>query len=289
MRTTILGITASFAAPSFAADKNRKQPNIVVIFLGDSDFADFRPFGNTAYPTPNISKLTAEGCHFTNFHIPRANCFASHDALLNGRYPERSKPVGAIRPSASEMDPQCPTIVQILKSQGYTSAIFSKWHTEHAVDFIKRHQENPFFLYIAHNMPHAPLSVSREFKGKTGEGLYADVMMELDWSMGRIMAALRESGVEDNTLVFFTSDNGPWISYSDHAFKAPYREVEGISFDGGSRCACIMKMPGRIATGTTSDQFFCSIDLMPTFAALAGAKPPDIPFDGLNMLDIITA
>ncbi|MDD2601316.1 MAG: sulfatase-like hydrolase/transferase, partial [Kiritimatiellae bacterium] len=324
LRTTALGITASLAAPGFAADKAVKQPNIVVIFLDDSGFADFSPFGNTVYPTPNVSQLAAEGCRFTNFHVPQAICSASRGALLTGCYPERTQLFSAIGPTARGMDPKWPTIAQILKPQGYTSAIFGKWHigdqpetrppargfdescglmysndmwrfhpgtrsfdkyplhfwkngevmiedvtpedqknltkwyTEHAVDFIKRHRERPFFLYVPHNMPHVPLFVSKEFENKSGEGLYADVMMELDWSVGQIMGALRESGIEDNTLVVFTSDNGPWVSYGDHAGKTPYREAKATSFDGGTRCACIMKMPGSIAAGTTSDQFFCS-------------------------------
>lgn len=272
LRTTALGITASIAPPLFAANKTAKKPNIVVIFLNDSGFADFRPFGNVSYPAPNISQLAAEGCRFTNFHVPQASYSASRGALLTGCYPEQSKLAGAIGPAAHGMEPQWPTIAQVLKPQGYTSAIFGKWHIEHAVDFIKRHREQPFFLYVPHCMPHVPLCVSKEFENKSGEGLYADVMMELDWSVGEIIATLRENGLEENTLVIFISDNGPWISYNDLAGKTPYNEAKATGFDGGTRCACIMKMPGSIAADTTSDQLFCSIDLMPTFAALAGCR-----------------
>jgi arylsulfatase A-like enzyme len=155
------------------------------------------------------------------------------------------------------------------------------------VDFIKRHKDEPFFLYVPHSMPHVPLFVSEKFKGKSGAGLYGDVMMEVDWSVGRITKALKANGVEDNTMVIFTSDNGPWISYGNHAGKTPFREAKGTSFDGGTRSACIVKYPGRIRPGTTSDRTFCSLDILPTVAHLAGAPLPDNPVDGQNVWPLI--
>ena len=113
--------------------------------------------------------------------------------------------------------------------------MLTTWYTEHAVDFIGRHADEPFFLYVPHSMPHVPLFCSDKFDGKSGEGLYADVMMEIDWSVGEIMNALEEAGVADDTVVVFTSDNGPWISYGNHAGKTPYREAKGTGFDGGTR------------------------------------------------------
>jgi len=355
LRTTTLGIAASLAAPAFAEGRKAAKTNIVVIFLDDSGFADFSPFGNPAYPTPNVKKLASEGCRFTNFHVPQAICSASRGALLTGCYPERTRLFSAHGPRSRGMDPKWPTIAQILKPQGYKSAVFGKWHigdqpdtrppargfdescglmysndmwrfhpgtrhfdgwplqfwdngritiedvtkvhqknltkwyTEHAIAFIKRHKETPFFLYVPHSMPHVPLFVSKEFENKSGEGLYADVMMEIDWSVGQINKTLKECGLQENTLVVFTSDNGPWVSYGNHAGKTPYREAKATSFDGGTRSACIMKLPGKISPGSSSDQFFCSVDLMPTFAALAGAETPATPFDGLDVTDIITS
>lgn len=115
-------------------------------------------------------------------------------------------------------------------------------YTTHAVDFIRRKTESgqPFFLYLAHSMPHVPLAVSDKFKGKSKQGLYGDVMMELDWSVGEIMKTLREQGVEENTLVVLTSDNGPWANYGNHAGSSGgLREAKATTFNGGMRVPCI--------------------------------------------------
>ena len=165
--------------------------------------------------------------------------------------------------------------------------MLTTWYTEHAVDFIKRNRARPFLLYVPHSMPHVPLFVSRKFNGKSGAGLYGDVMMEIDWSVGEIMKALKESGVEDNTLVILTSDNGPWLSYGNHAGKTPFREGKGTGFDGGTRSACIMRYPGRINSGTICRKVLCSIDFMPTMAYLAGAALPQNPIDGANVWGLI--
>jgi len=167
--------------------------------------------------------------------------------------------------------------------------MLTTWYTEHAVDFIERHADEPFFLYVPHNMPHVPLFCSDKFDGKSGHGLYADVMMEIDWSVGEIMKALDAAGVADDTLVIFTSDNGPWISYGNHAGKTPYREAKGTGFDGGTRCACVMRMPGEIPAGTVLNQAFCSVDLLPTFSRLSGAALPENPIDGVEVWDMICA
>ena len=166
--------------------------------------------------------------------------------------------------------------------------MLTTWYTEHAVDFIGRHADEPFFLYVPHNMPHVPLFCSDKFDGKSGEGLYADVMMEIDWSVGEIMNALEEAGVADDTIVIFTSDNGPWISYGNHAGKTPYREAKGTGFDGGTRSSCVMRYPNGIPAGEISHQAFCSVDFLPTFTKLAGADLPDYPIDGVDVWDIVT-
>lgn len=166
--------------------------------------------------------------------------------------------------------------------------MLTTWYTEHAVDFINRNSDDPFFLYVPHAMPHVPLFVSEKFQGKSGAGLYGDVMMEIDWSVGQIMKALEVNGVDENTFVIFTSDNGPWTSYGDHAGTTPYREAKGTSFDGGVRSATIMKYPGEIEAGSESNDAICSIDLMPTIANLAGADLPENEIDGKNVWDLIT-
>ncbi len=161
------------------------------------------------------------------------------------------------------------------------------WYTERAVDFIQRRRNEPFLLYVPHAMPHVPLFCSDKFRGKSGKGLYADVMMEIDWSVGEINKALKQTGVEKNTVVLFTSDNGPWTSYGNHAGRTPYREAKGTSFDGGTRSACIVKFPGQIKAGSVSDRMWCTLDVLPTFAQLAGAAPPANPVDGKNVWDLV--
>ncbi len=331
----------------------QRPPNVVVIFLDDSGFSDFRPFGSPAYDTPNVRRLAEGGCRFTNFHVPQAICSASRGALLTGCYPERTGLVGAHGPRARGMDPQWPTIAQVLKPRGYATAVFGKWHigdqpetrppargfdescglmysndmwkyhpesrgfdafplqfwengqiaiedvspedqthltqwyTEHAVDFIRRKKDQPFFLYVPHNMPHVPLHVGKRFAGKSGAGLYGDVMLEIDWSVGEILKALDETGTADNTLVVFTSDNGPWISYGNHAGSTPFREAKGTGFDGGTRSACIMRLPGRIPSASTSAAMLCTIDLLPTVARLTEAPLPHTPLDGRDVWDLV--
>ncbi|NQU21041.1 MAG: sulfatase-like hydrolase/transferase, partial [Candidatus Nealsonbacteria bacterium] len=142
---------------------------------------------------------------------------------------------------------------------------------------------------FAHNMPHIPVGASEKFKGKSKYGPYGDTIEEIDWSTGQILARLKELGIDDNTLVIFTSDNGPWVSYGNHAGSTPYREAKATGFDGGIRSACIIKYPGHIKPGTRSTDTFCSVDLLPTFAKLAGADLPDNPIDGRDVWGIITA
>ena len=116
--------------------------------------------------------------------------------------------------------------------------MLTTWYTEHAVDFIERNKEQPFFLYVAHSMPHVPLYVSDKFRGKSENGLYGDVIMEIDWSVGQILETLKTNGLDENTLVIFTSDNGPWLSYGTHAGSAlPLREGKGTALEGGRASA----------------------------------------------------
>ncbi len=339
--------------PPQVARADDTPPNVVIIFLDDSGFSDFHPFGDPPYPTPNVERLATEGRRFTHFHVSQAICSASRGTLLTGCYPERTGLVGAIGPRVRGMDPKWPTITQVLKPKGYATAAFGKWHigdspetrppargfdescglmysndmwrhhpqsrsfdayplqfwenghvviedvspeeqthlmskyTEHAVDFIRRKKDQPFFLYLAHSMPHVPLAVSERFKGVSGAGLYGDVITEIDGSIGEVMRALRDAEVERRTLVVVTSDNGPWTSYGNHAGKTPYREAKGTGFDGGTRSACIMRFPGRIPAGTASDVMLCTVDLLPTVARLAAAPLPRTPVDGADVWDLI--
>ena len=164
------------------------------------------------------------------------------------------------------------------------------WYTEHALQFIETNKDRPFFLYVPHSMPHVPIFVSEERDGNSGgAGLYADVVGEVDWSVGQILAKLKALGLDEKTLVIFTSDNGPWLSYGDHAGSAgPLREGKGTSFEGGVREPFAARWPGQVPAGSTCREPAMTIDLLPTLAALAGAEvPTDRVIDGLDIRPLL--
>jgi arylsulfatase A-like enzyme len=160
--------------------------------------------------------------------------------------------------------------------------------TDHAVRFIRAQKDKPFFLYLPHVMPHVPIFASKEFKGSTGRGLYADVVAELDTAVGKVLAALDETGAAENTLVLFFSDNGPFLSYGDHAGKAgPLREGKLTSYDGGVRVPCIMRWPNHVPAGATNSQPWMALDLLPSLAAeLKQPLPAERKIDGLDMRSV---
>ena len=161
-------------------------------------------------------------------------------------------------------------------------------YTERTVRFIETHKDEPFFVYLPHSMVHVPLYVSDKFKGKSERGLFGDVMMEIDWSVGRILNTLQDHGLAENTLVIFTSDNGPWLSYGDHAGSAgPLREGKGTMFDGGCRESCVMWWPGTVPAGTTCGEPAMTIDLLPTFAEMIGGTLPEHKIDGKSILQLV--
>jgi arylsulfatase A-like enzyme len=165
---------------------------------------------------------------------------------------------------------------------------FTTEFTGKTIDFIKRHRSNPFFVYLAHPLPHVPLAVSDKFKGKSEQGMYGDVMMEIDWSIGQIMQTLSKLKLEKNTLVIFTSDNGPWLSYGNHSGSAGgLREGKGTSFEGGQRVPCLMYWKGTIPEGIICNKLVSGIDILPTLAAIAGAPLPDKKIDGVNILPLM--
>lgn len=160
--------------------------------------------------------------------------------------------------------------------------------TERSVDFIHRNKDTPFFLYVPHPQPHVPLFVSEKFKGKSKRGLYGDVIMEIDWSVGQIMDALKENGLEENTIVIFTSDNGPWLSYGNHAGSAfPLREGKGTAWEGGQREPFIIKYPKAIPAGKVIDEPVMAIDMLPTIAEETGAALPENIIDGKSILQLL--
>jgi arylsulfatase A len=152
-------------------------------------------------------------------------------------------------------------------------ALLTRQYTEHAVDFINRNKSHPFFLCVPHTMVHVPLYVSEAFRGKSGAGLFGDVMAEIDWSVGQILDAIRRNNLDEHTLVVFASDNGPWLSYGNHGGSAdPLRDGKGTMFEGGYRVPCVMRWSGRIPAGTRCDELAVTFDLFPTIAHLIEAK-----------------
>lgn len=160
--------------------------------------------------------------------------------------------------------------------------------TLRAVDFIGAHADEPFFLYVPHPMPHVPLFTSASFEGSSEDGTYGDVIQEIDWSVGEIMKALDRHGLTDDTLVIFTSDNGPWLNYGNHAGRTgPLREGKGTTFEGGVRVPFVARLPGVIPAGAVSSEPVMTIDLLPTIAGLIGAPMPDLPIDGHDIAPIL--
>jgi arylsulfatase A-like enzyme len=350
-----MGLAALVCSSSIAAKESQPPPNVVIIFLDDSAYADFHPFGHPAYKTPHVAKLAEQGLRLNQFYVPQAVCSASRSALLSGCYPGRTKVFGAHGPKGRGLDPKFMTMAEMFRKKGYATAHFGKWHcgdqpetrplargfdehaglmysndmwkyhpvnpkgygrhplqywengkvtiaemekadqknltqwsTRYAVDFIRRKKEQPFFLYLAHSMPHVPLFCSDAFEGRSGAGLFGDVIMEIDWSVGEVMQALTEAGVEGNTVVVFSSDNGPWSEYGNHAGVTPYREHKTTTFDGGVRSAAILKYPGKIRGGSRLERAICSIDLLPTLAHITGCTLPGNEIDGKNIWPLIS-
>ncbi|MHB8897941.1 MAG: sulfatase family protein [Thermoguttaceae bacterium] len=161
-------------------------------------------------------------------------------------------------------------------------------YTEKAVEFIRQNREKPFFLYVPQSMVHVPLYVSDKFRGKSQRGLFGDVVMEVDWSVGQILDTLRQLQLEKKTMVVFTADNGPWLSYGDHAGSAGgLREGKGTMFEGGCREPTVMWWPGTIPAGSVCSVPAMTIDLLPTIAGLAGAPLPKNKIDGKDIWPLI--
>jgi arylsulfatase A len=351
---TLIVALLSWATPYQSAVARQKTdsspPNVVIIFADDLGYGDLGCYGAKHTKTPHLDRLATDGTRFTNFHTPAAVCSASRTALMTGCYPQRVGILGALGPQAKiGIDDDEQLIPEILKTRGYATAIFGKWHlghhpqflptrhgfdeyfglpysndmwpnhpttksfpklplienektleynpdqtqlttwyTEHAIKFIEQHKDQPFFLYVPHSMPHVPLFVSDKHKGKSGQGLFGDVIMELDWSVGQIRATLEKQGLADNTLILFTSDNGPWLSYGNHAGSAgPLREGKGTTWEGGQREPFLACWPKHVPAGRVCDEFCTTMDILPTLAKLASAELPKNKIDGHDILALL--
>ena len=348
LRIILVSMLAGFAvATTSAAETERAaKPNIVFIFADDLGYGDLGCYGAKDIRTPHIDRLAREGTRFTSFYVAQAVCTASRAALLTGCYANRVGMAGALNHTSNTGLSQSEKLLsELLKAQGYATAIYGKWHlghrepflptrrgfdewfgipysndngplhpvtrgipslplyenekvveldpdqsqftrriTERAVSFIERNKEKPFFLFVPHIMPHVPIFTSAKFKGTSGRGLYGDVVQELDWSVGEIMAALRKHGLDERTLVVFTSDNGPFLSYGEHAGSAgPLREGKLTAFSGGVDVPCVMRWPARVPAGRVTDELVTTMDLYVSFARLSGAALPSAKIDGTDL------
>ena len=157
-------------------------------------------------------------------------------------------------------------------------------YTQETIAFIEDHRDEPFFVFLPHTMPHVPLFVSKEFEGKSSAGLYGDVVETIDWSIGQILDALKRLNLDENTLVLFTSDNGPWWEGS----AGDYRNRKGSAWEGGMRVPLVARWPGTLPAGATTAGISMNIDIMPTVLALAGVDPPQgVAFDGADIRGLL--
>jgi len=328
------------------------KPNFVIIFIDDMGYGDIGPFGSKINRTPHLDRMAKEGRKLTSFYVASPVCTPSRAALMTGCYPQR---VGLQRGSGHivlfpgdhhGLNPKEITIAETLKSVGYTTGCFGKWHlgdqpeflptaqgfdmyygipysndmwpalkrfkcpdlpvlhntkvvelikdmdgqatlckkfTDAATQFIRKNKKKPFFVYLPHAFVHSPRKASPQFmvKAKTVEQAQVE---EVDWSVGQILKTLREEGLEKNTLVLFTSDNGPAGGLS----AGPLRGRKGTAFEGGQREPTVVWWPGTVPAGTVSNELTTAMDLLPTFATLAGAKmPTNRVIDGKDIAPII--
>lgn len=174
--------------------------------------------------------------------------------------------------------------IEDLKGQAELTTIY----TERAVQFIRDNRDKPFLLCVPHSMPHVPIAASEKFKGTSEQGLYGDVIMEIDWSVGEIMKELDAHKLTEQTLFIFTSDNGPWLNFGNHAGSTGgLREGKATVFEGGQRVPCIMRWPGVIPAGSICNQLASTIDLFPTIAEIVNVELPDKKIDGVNILSLM--
>lgn len=336
-----------------------RHPNFVIIFTDDQGYGDLSCFGGEHVSTPRIDRMAEEGSRLTSFYVAAPVCTPSRAALMTGSYPKRidmatGSNFGVLLAGDTKgLNPEEITIAEVLKSAGYKTGIFGKWHlgdqpeflptkqgfdeyfgipyshdihpfhprqkhfqfpplalledetviemdpdadlltkriTEHATAFIEKHKDEPFFLYVPHPIPHRPLHVSPPFMKNvptkiveklksegdsidygTRDKIFRQAIAEIDWSVGQILDTLKAQGIDDETLVIFTADNGPAVGSA-----GPLRGRKGSTFEGGMRESTVIRWPGKIPAGKSNDEIMTTMDLLPTFANLAGA---DIPND----------
>jgi arylsulfatase A len=216
------------------------------------------------------------------FGIPYSNDMDRIDSISGMNYKEVCK-----NPKVSYFNVPLMRNSEIIERPANQTTI-TKRYTQEAIKFIKQNKDNPFFIYLAHSMPHVPLFRSKEFENKSIRGIYGDVIEELDWNVGEILATLKQTGLDDNTFVVFTSDNGPWLIFDDYGGSAGLlRGGKGGSYEGGMREPTIFYWPGKIKPGVIMEMG-TTMDLLPTFCHLAKLKlPGDRIYDGYDISPVI--
>jgi arylsulfatase len=333
----------------FSCDTNR-PPNVIFILTDDQGYGDLGIYGANDISTPNLDKLAIEGAYFTSYYATQPVCSASRASILTGCYSDRIGIFNAFGPDSKlGINPDESTLAEILKREGYATAIYGKWHlgsapefnpirhgfdeffgilysndmwpkhpqqgtifnfpdielyeneypiqileeqtfltgalTEKAVSFIKKHSHEPFFIYLPHPQPHVPLFAAEEFQNTQARGLYGDVISEIDASVGSIISTLKEEGLYQDTIIIFTSDNGPWLSYGAHSGSAGvFREGKGTNWEGGHRVPGIISYPQKIKPQTKIEVAAMGIDWLPTIVEFTKAKSPGLKIDGVSLV-----
>ncbi len=373
-------LAVSFALPAAEA---KQKPNIVFILADDLGWADLPAYGNRFNEAPNLSRLAVEGMRFTDAYAAAPVCSPTRASIQSGQYPARVGIIDFIpghwRPyervtvpgnRTQYLPPEIVTVAEALKSAGYATAMFGKWHlgegpahhpltqgydeanvgqgyfnvrfnppredssekvmperlTDFGIDFIRRHKDRPFFLFLSHWSVHCLLDgesahIDKYLKkprpeGYPGNAVYAAAIEEMDHSIGRVLDALKQNGLDENTVVVFFSDNGGVIKenrYSDvsDAFmpmimpskqvvytdsplryivtaNLPLRGEKGTLLEGGIREPLLIRWPGKIKSGSVSQTVMSSVDFFPTFLELAGAaRPEKQPLDGVSLVPVL--
>ncbi len=317
------GVAAAAALGPMGARVARAEPerppNLVIILTDDLGYGDVGCYGAEDLATPRLDTMAEEGMRFTDYYCGAPVCTPARAAMLTGCYARRIGLNMVLYADHEEsLNPDELTLADVAKQRGYATAIAGKWHlgrihpprhgfdewlhtpreapitetlVDESIDFIRRHRDDPFFVYLATPDPHAnALKAWPPFKGQSERGTeYGDVVEQLDHHVGRLLDALDEMGVGDNTLVVFTSDHGPWLDRLPDAGSAgPLRGGKYTAFEGGHRVPCIMRWPDRIPAGKTCSEIATALDFLPTFAGLCDVPlPRDRVIDGHDILPLM--